>query len=284
MPEGMKITLSGIGGGLTRDKAGKMLLPVPFVFQCPPLEEYKVTHAFSMGTYDTIEEGQFVRRGSRQLATWQFDTLVMGIAVNEPGTRQSPGWAAFPKFDRPGVPTALQWYVEQLVALHDAGSPFHFTAQFQSAPGAFDEAYYALGPVTSMHALLLGFSQAHKHGEADAVYLEGVSFQEWRDPTITQRGLGGPPATDKPPTSCTLRQDGRVLTEKHELIPKQKRHATLHDLSKFFYHHPAGWRNIATANNLHGGGANIGLVKFAKYHKIPRNGVKIKIPALPKGH
>src|SRR5436305_15032779 len=101
MAEGMKITLSGLGGGLTVDAHGTPLLPQNFVFQCPPLEAFKIVRAFSMGNYDTIEDGQFTRRGGRQLMTWSIDSLVMDIGVTEDGSRQSPGWVPFPRCDGP---------------------------------------------------------------------------------------------------------------------------------------------------------------------------------------
>lgn len=281
MPEGMRITLSGLGGGLTVDLKGKRLLPAPFVFQCPPLEEFKVTHAFTMANYDTLYDGQFARRGSRQLMTWSFDTLVMEIGLNEAHNRHAPGWIPFPQWRRVGVPHPPSFWTNQLKHLHDAGAPFKFVAEYEEWNAGQHGFAPISGPMLSTAAVLLGFSETHKHGEGDAIYLEGVSFSEWRDPTIGQKHQGHP--SDTPPTTVTLRRDGSVLTQKHHIIPKPpaKRHATLCDLSKFFYHSPNHWREIANANKLTHGGGNTGLVKFPKYHKIPPKGVTVKIPKLP---
>ena len=170
-PDGLKVTLSSIGG-LTQDKQGRALLPKPFVFQCGPLEQYTVAHEFNMGTYDTIDDDQFARRGSRQLDTWQFDTLAMYLGATKDGKHYLPGWVPYPtpmpggqQYRRP------EWYVEQLRSLFDAGAPFRYACAFKHS--------------TTIHrtfALLTAFNEDYRHGEGDAIYLSAVSFMQWRDP------------------------------------------------------------------------------------------------------
>jgi hypothetical protein len=262
------------------------------------MDEFKIVNEITMGNYDTIEQGQFTRRGSRQLKTWQFDSLVMEIGLNQigplsglhdsppsvAGTRQVPGWVPFPKFDAPGVPSALHWYIDQIQALHDAGCPFMFTAQFQTETSLLSQAATSFGPLISLPAVLLGFTEGHKHGEGDAIYIEGISFSEWRDPTTSQKALGqgGGHAADAPPTAVILYRSGTVTSTNGTVIPVQPKgktkQTTLNDLAKFFYHDTSAWRDIANANGLTGGAGSTSMLKFPKYKKIPANGVKVKIP------
>jgi hypothetical protein len=166
-----------------------------------------------------------------------------------------------------------------------------------------------LGPVISTPAVLLGFTEGHKAGEGDAIYLEGVSFSEWRDPSESQRGLGADSkhhgrASDAPPTSVTLMPGGWCVTSSGNVIPQgygltrgtpgwwnhdpfgvppsstTGPYATLALLSRYFYHTPQFWRELADDNKLSGGGANTPLIKFQRFARIPRNGVKIKIPEI----
>lgn len=96
--DGLKITLSGINPGLTVDVNGRALLPTPLILQCPPLEQYTIAHTFNQGTYDTIDDDQFMRRGSRQLDTWTFDTLAMYMG-NDANGNYTPDWVPFPKHE-----------------------------------------------------------------------------------------------------------------------------------------------------------------------------------------
>ena len=171
MADGLKITLSKIGGGLTVNKQGRPLLTKPFVFQCPPLEEFQIAHSQNFGTYDTIDDDQFIRRGSRQLDTWQYDTLMMYLGANAQG-HYGPSWVPYPTKEPGGTQYySPEWYRGQLWDLHDAGAPFRFVAAFHQST-----------TIRRAYAVLTGFSEVYKHGEGDAIYLAGVTFSEWRDP------------------------------------------------------------------------------------------------------
>lgn len=316
MSEGMNITLSALPGGITVDLKGRKLLAQDFVFQCGPMEEFKVTHAFSSPNYDTIMDGQFTRSGGRQLKVWQFDTLAMEIGVHSSDpSRSAPGWVPFVKFDYGPplaggginrVPVPPEWYLQQIVTIADAGCPFRFTAHMPGKPGGtFHQTSASFEPVLSVPAVLLSFDEGRKAGEGDAIYLTGVSFQEWRDPRVSQRGLGstkpkakkhGSPS-DTPPTSVKLYPNGVCVTHlgKEIPIPPEKntittgptsvvpsfgpRDCTLADLARHFYHNPADWRVIAKANGLTQGGANMPLLDFPKFKNLKSPAV-IQIPAL----
>ena len=257
--DGMRVTLSALKNGLTKTPSGRKLLDVPFIFQCGPLEQFDVVHAFNFGLYDTIARGQFSRWGSMQLATWSFDTAVLYMT----GGRLPP-WVPF-RADRPSNQGkhSPQWYREQLRDLHNAGAPFKFSAYM---PG--DE-----GPAHRGKATLTGFSESYKAGETDAIYLEGVSFAAWRDPTASKKKgaslkqSGGklkaaPQVADQPPTTITLTSGGQARLATGQVIPAKGGQSggagvvpyptTLSDLARFFYHDPADWKRIVTANGLTG--------------------------------
>jgi hypothetical protein len=244
MADGMKITLSGIGNGLTRDINNRLLLPVPLVLQCPPLEMYPIAHTFNFGTYDTVDDDQYSRRGSRQLDTWQFDTLMMYLGTDDQGNYHPP-WVPFPvnepgsnQYQRP------EWYVEQIRSLFNAGSPFRYVAVFPDAT-----------VVHSTYAVLTGFTEEYRHGEGDAIYFTGMAFQEWRDP----RG-NTLPRPSPFPASARFRRvapAGRYIAydlQTNRIIKTRSptTGTTFADLARSYYGNAALWRTIAKANKCTG--------------------------------
>ena len=278
MTDGLKVTLSGIGNGLTVNKLGRPLLPMPFVFQCPPLEQYQVTHAQNFGTYDTIDDDQFVRRGSRQLDTWQFDTLVMYLGVDADGN-YGPTWVPHPTKE-PGSTQyyAPEWYRDQLVDLHNAGSPFRFAAAFTRST-----------TIHRLYAVLTGFTEVYKHGEGDAIYLTSVTFSEWRDPggaTAPERGHTKLPAHVKFQNTKGhyLAYDvntGYVIARKHAGVFLD---TTLSDLARWYYGDGTKWRLIAKANHLKGGDGNAPIFTHWYPHRLARGkpNVTMTVPQKPK--
>jgi hypothetical protein len=266
------------------------------VFQCPPMEEFKIARQFTFTDYDTVTGMQFSRRGSLQLRTWEFDTLIMEIGASEDAFRYTPGWVPYPQFSSPGRPVAPAWFLQQIETLHNSGAPFRFAAAFPNAQSSVAESSRSL-TVLYTSAVLTAYTEGHRAGEGDAVYLEGVQFTEWRDPYIQQRALrsgngktqwrnsaAGLPAT------VTLRRDGSVLTARHQRLPPSNATtggsgtpdtpaATLSQLSTFFYHTPEFWRLIADANHLRNIGPNTPLINNSKFKKIGKNGVKLTIPS-----
>lgn len=268
------ITLTAMPG-LTVDVHGRALLEVPFVFQCPPLDSHRVQHAFTFGNYDTIEDGQFTRRGSRQLDTWQFDTLAMYLGNADPTTEdsnsQKPSWVPFPTMDGPNYQPP-QWYVDQLKLVHDAGAPFRYRAAFLNAPE---------GTVHRTPAILTGFAENHRGGEGDAIYMEAVTFSEWRNPSVTSNGA--PVRSPKQlPSSVTLRRNDLgtttgAYTSAGQRVPASG-NVTLGALAKYFYGDPSIWRVIATANGIKSPTANSALTKLGPFTSKSHNMVAIPAP------
>jgi hypothetical protein len=281
----MRITLKAHPKGLTQTNQGRKLLTQPFIFQVGPIEEFKLTHAFNFGLYDTIFDGQYSRWGSRQLPTWSFDTLVLYMTGGE-----LPAWVPFPA----GSPAnqgrhSPMWYRQQLRDLHNSGAPFKFVATQIG-----DE-----GPAKRCYATLTGFTESWKAGEVDCIYLEGVSFVEWRDPTATEKTKGGggggktkqkknPAVADQPPTTVKVGSGGVAVTGGGNVIPPRSgggsggaglvpTPCTLRDLAKYFYHSPAAWTLIAKANGLKGVDGSTPL------NKIKNLPAKLEIPEGPSG-
>lgn len=289
MADGLKVTISGIGSGLTVDKNGRKLLPVPFIFQCSPLEEFAIAHTFNMGTYDTIDNDQFLRRGSRQLDTWSFDTLAMYLGVvpqthhvshhkgprkpvrHAPNRTHAPSWVPYPTREPQGLQFRRpEWYRDQLVALHNAGAPFRFVASFQDST-----------TIRRVYAVLTAFNEVYKHGEGDSIYFQSVTFSEWRDPR------GGSPSrgTHRLPAHVKFRQVGSEYiaydSVSNRNIPHAHPASTLADLARFYYGDPGKWRQIAHANHLTGGSSTSFIFHHWYPHRLSRGkpNVTMLIPA-----
>jgi hypothetical protein len=300
MADGLLIQLSPHPQGLTVDANGRQLLGATqygYVFQCPPMDAFTIQHQYNFTNYDTILDGQFSRWGSRQLATWQFDTLVMYLGSYDPAPianrsrlRRSskargpnPSWVPFPDPTNPHQGTlpppkyTPDWYRNQLWALHDSGAPFTFFAKFNGTD---------IGATLLTWATLTAFTESYKAGEGDAIYFTGVTFQEWRDPTINKQGLGQPKRANLP-TTVELR---RVLpknplsygcfTPNGRRVPESGE-PTLAQLAKHFYGSSEFWKVIARANSVRGGGPNTpleNLYPFSKSQITFTKGRTIKIP------
>lgn len=85
---GMKLTLKPYKD-LTVGESGKKLIVQRdgFVFQCPPLEQFDVTRAFTTTNYDTIDNVQYSTIVSKSLKVFTFDTLIMEL-----GVKTAPNW------------------------------------------------------------------------------------------------------------------------------------------------------------------------------------------------
>lgn len=289
--EGLALTISALPNGLTVNKRGRPLLPEPFVFQCSPLEQFEIAHQFNMGTWDTIDDDQFLRRGSRQLDTWSFDTLAMylGVVDHRHRDRPTPTWVPFPKREPNGHQYRRpEWYRDQLVELHNAGAPFRFIAHFPHST-----------TIRRAFAVLTGFSEVYKHGESDTIYFAGVSFTEWRDPGDATK------VKIKLPAHVHFRRGERgtnLLTGERVIIPVSTggvfvafdtvtnlhvpmhgaKGSTLADLARHYYGDHSKWRQIATANHLKGGSGSTPIFTHWFPHRFAHGkpNVTLTVPKL----
>lgn len=279
--DGLKITLSGIGNGLTVNAKGRPLLPHPFVFQCPPLEEFQISHVFNFGTYDTINNDQFNRRGSRQLDTWTFDTLALYMGRDIHG-HSAPSFVPYPTHqphtDHQFYPP--EWYRGQLVDLLTAGSPFRMVMAFHKST-----------TIRRTFAVLTAFNEVYKHGEGDSIYFEGVAFSEWRDPGDATKQKG---KHTKLPAHVRFRfTGGRYVAYEantgHRIPTRGGKGTTLADLARWFYGDGTEWRHIAKANKLghiRSGSGNTPIFKHWYPHRLKHGkpNVVMKVPKPPPKH
>ena len=161
MSDGLKIELSAMPNGLTVTPDGRKLLSTPFVFQCSPLEEFRISHTFNFGTYDTITKGQRSRWGSRQLDVWQFDTLALYLDPWQ--GKVFPEWVPYPNAILTAHIGTPMWYRLQLWDLLNAGCPMRFRAWMPGDEGAVRLAY----------ATLTAFTESYKAGRDRRDLLHG---------------------------------------------------------------------------------------------------------------
>jgi hypothetical protein len=310
--QGMKITLSALPNGLTVDKNGNKLLSADFIFQCPPMNQFPVTRAFTTNNYDTIENVQYSSLISNQLKQFPFDTLVMELGVEnnsqlqyeaDAGARDAenpslkelrklerykvsvtsrdhtPAWVPYPQFNGSNVrnPQSPAWFVDQLDDLVNAGAPFKFVAAYPGvAQSGLSQSQAQVAPVLSCSAQLLSFQEVHTAGEGDAIYLTTVTFAEWKDPNQESQGLGSQGTSVKLPTNVVIDANGKANYGNGQ---QSFDNVSLVDLSMFFYHDSSDWQQIAKENGITGIGQNDPLGNAPKYKKLTgTRTMKIKIP------
>lgn len=160
---GLRIKLREIPGVTDPD-----VLSEPYYFQCPPQDEFQIQNAYSHQDYDTAANGQFSRRGGRQLRQVTFTTLVAEAGEAGP-------WTVLQDHD---AIDAIA-HSNDLVDIMEAGTPFRMIATHKFGH-QFDLA---------MDATLRNVNIAERSGEVNTRYVD-VTFVEYRDPVVTVTPLG----------------------------------------------------------------------------------------------
>lgn len=169
---GLRVELRSIKG-VTR----KGMLQVPFRFQVPPLDSFRVDKAVVATDYSTIQEGTFTRLNGKELATVTFDTLV---------TQEPAPWVIARGLWNPHRVS------RRLADIHDAETPFRLVAWH---PGPIIE--------LNMPVTFRNLGKEERAGENDARYLS-PSFTQWRDPVIERRQIKNWPRRHKLDQNDTL--------------------------------------------------------------------------------
>lgn len=221
--EGLMVKLSRIRG-VTK----KGSLKSPYVFQCPPLDEFTTNYAHERTTY-RAKAGEFSRLAGRNLRTVQFNTLAVHWAP----------WVLYPDTTRGD----LDYFTSRLRRIVEGGIVFRFQATHLRS--SHEDAWLADWPAT-----LISFSTTEKAGENDARYFD-VQFQEWRDPWVGRERLGHP----------RKRYGFKDFPRTHTLDKDDD----LYALAKKYYGATVGWRWIANRNGLTKWGPNKPLVQHGRF-------------------
>jgi hypothetical protein len=219
--EGMHVVLTRVDG--VTDEG---LLETPYVFQLPPLEEFRAGEQFNFNDYDTLRVGQHSRPIGRALATVDFQTLFLdwdatyAIAV----TNNPAGFAPDPR--------ALAGDLRELLR---SGTAFWLWC---GHPILYDD------PEVAMYATLRTLQFTEKAGEPDARYAD-VSFTEWRAADIERS------------------QRGKQLPTTHVVgRPPPGNPQTLRSLAVYYYNGRSSlWKLIKKANGLSNYGPETALKK-----------------------
>lgn len=224
--DGLRIILERIPG-LTK----KGVLSTRYLFTVPPLNNFSRTRSHSHTEYETLSAGQFSRPGGRELMAIQFETMFVAYKPNWGLVDEDANWNPNPRL--------LTWELEDIV---DSGTPFVFTAYDPVFPQRNE---------FRMWATLRSIEVDMRAGEDDARYIN-VSFREFRDPTVIERGRKKAKGhTHRLPTTVEVHKDGsaRELSSKGKhgtLIPGKP--MTLALLAKHFYGETSQWRKIVAVN------------------------------------
>lgn len=262
--EGLRIQLSKIRGVTTGDAA--KVLARPYRFQCPPLDSFEIPYDTSFPSYTNYKGTEFLGKGADQLQTITFRTLIVeyGRFVVE------AHWDR----DRPDRITdeLVTELVNRLKRVRRAKVPFRLLATHS----------YSKTSELDISAVLESFRITEVAGEADTRYLD-LSFRQWRDPVVQQRGRGEQAKTW--PKYLILDKDKRVWALEGIVMPGRTASNldgndwTFAMLSKYAYGRPTLASHIMAAQSppIRGWGAHSKIMSHKRYRK----GGKIKIPAPP---
>lgn len=222
----------------------------PFVFQCPPLEEFLEQFAYNHADFMTAYAGERSRPQGRQLETIQFDTLWL-----DDGSRNhAPDWAIVKKAVDPIAAKS------RLKALLYSGKPIWMLAHQMPVWHKYD---------LRMKVTLRSVTSMEKSGELDARYF-GIQVREWRDSELQEKKLDGSDAKGGKPHGADARERvlGRVLVA---TLPA--REDSLYGLATEYYGSVTMWRSIAKANGITG----VGPSESLKAHFANDRGKMIKL-------
>lgn len=143
------------------------VLRSPFMFQCPPLDNFDEEMAFNHNDFMTAFGGERSRPAGVQLENYAFDTLFVD---------DIPSWS----LQQDSIPHLIL-VKRELRDIQNAGTPFHLIVHQLPLWGYYD---------VSCLATLRSMRPSQKAGESDARYFS-LSFKEYRDMRVDQRKLTG---------------------------------------------------------------------------------------------
>lgn len=168
--EGLKVRLARVDGLTEED-----VLPYPFYFQVPPLEEFSIEGTAAWSDYDTLRLGQRSRPGGEQLRTVTFGSLFVDWdapwMVWHPG---EGGWDA-------GELT------KELFDIMDACTPFELFVHYVDLRDRPE--FHHLASLRSVRSV-------ERAGEPDAKYVD-VQFVEYERMRLRRNSRDRTPEKDR---------------------------------------------------------------------------------------
>ena len=236
--QGLRIRMRRVPG-----MTPKGTLKVPYYFQCPPMDEFSVAYGHQHGKYTTID-GEYSRRGGRNLITTSFRTLIVEYG----------GFVVEHDYD-------VGKLVDRLQILCHKGYPFDLLCTHA----------YNQEPELHMDAVLETVTVVENANELDARYLD-LAFCEYRDPVVKRRRIKGDrdskakgrrPGRKSYPIWFQLKKDG-TFTAKGVKVPRGKP-LTLELMATLCYGKASYAKYIAQANKLSGYGRKDHLIKHPRF-------------------
>ena len=231
----------------------KGVLGNPLRFQIAPLDEFGWDANFSWVDYDTINGGQYTRRGGRQLRQLTISTLSVDWsapwAVIQHGHNENPRNNE-DYYGSAGGPWKLAKRLDQLVT---QGTPMLLIVK---NPELYKQADI------NMNVTLRSVGIRERAGEPDARYFE-LTFVEYRTPQIQRKAYGD---RHELPAMVEINENGMAVEKargvgmsyidedlhdygkKFHHIGSSKRPATLRSLAKHYYGSPNQWTLIKKKN------------------------------------
>ena len=252
--EGLKVTMEPIPGQTNPDLLGRNGI----FLQTPPIDNFPIEYGHSHTEYQTIREGQFSRKGGRNLRTTTFDALVLDYAT----------WAFYNGVD-------VEDITAKLIEICESGEPVLLTVA-HDLPGLGYENWnrVAAGPELQWPATLRTLRVEERAGEGDARYTN-LSFSEYRDPDVSRFAMGR--KGGKLPATVTLYMDGSATDDHGKRIGNPPLEpVTLHLIARFYYGDPARWGSLARANAIKNWSGSDALVYYPGYRSMLLKGGKRK--------
>jgi hypothetical protein len=212
--QGQRVVLQRIPGLTARG-----ILERPFLFQCPPLNEFPVQYGWDFIDFDTVGAGYRTRPGSSQLTSVSFDTLFV----------DEPVYAHFAI--NKSVPANPIELVAELRAIGDAKTPFQVVA---GQPELWGVSYDV-----NMAATMRSLRSSEQAGERDARYVS-VSFTEF--PGVTPAAI-----------AASVFQAGKQTDNSAVAVLDVNQlgaGTTLRDLSQRYYGTTTLWTVIGKASGI----------------------------------
>jgi len=223
----------------------KGVLKKPLRMPIAPLDDFGWDVSYGWTDYDTINKGQFSRRGGRQQRVLSISTLAMDWSAPWATVQQGHAENWRNDQDAYGTATAPWRLAHRLDWLIGQGTPMMLIVK--------NPALYS-SPDVQMDVTLRSMTVRERAGEPDSRYFQ-LDFVEYRAPKVQRKQYGD---RHELPALVEINQigvahevrrgDKKLRGKQRHQIGSGNRPATLRSLAKHFYGSPKKWREIKQRN------------------------------------